>query len=55
MCVCKYFSLCIVCVNIFFKKYIYIFFTLHACDRTYPVRSIAYTGLHLNSLAFVRA
>jgi hypothetical protein len=28
---------------------------LYVCDRTYPLRSNAYTGLHSNSLAFVRA
>jgi hypothetical protein len=28
---------------------------LHICDRTYPLRSNAYTSLHSNSLAFVRA
>jgi hypothetical protein len=27
---------------------------LHACDRTYPIRLNAYTGLRSNSLAFVR-
>jgi hypothetical protein len=48
--VCKYFSLCVVCVIIFLKKK---FFAL--CDQTNHVHSNADTGLHSNSLAFVRA
>jgi hypothetical protein len=46
MCVCKYFSLCVVCVNIFLKKKKKIYLAL--CDRPYPMRSIAYTGFTLH-------
>jgi hypothetical protein len=48
--VCEYF-----CVNIFCKKKkkkkIEFYFAL--CDQPYTIRSIAETGLRLNSLVFV--
>jgi hypothetical protein len=47
-CVCKYFSLCFFVKKKKKKKKIAL------CDQTYPLRSNAYTGLHSNSLAFVR-